>query len=297
MTITDPNLDIMWYTLNNGMQEVPFLTNESIDETLWDSLSDGLNLITFYANDSVGNENSSSVTVIKDTAPPDIHINAPTLNYVSEHTPPAFNVEITDFLLNKTWYTVDFGVTKYFFTSNESIDTTAWDNAIDGIVSLTFYANDTLGNERNSTVYVFKDTTMPIIMIISPELAEIFNTTAPTFIVEAYDANPVRKWYTINESLTEYTFTVNGSINQAAWDALPEGDLILRFYFEDIAGHISSDFVGISKKLQSDDGNGDGDGDTTGPDIHGYSLVLLIPTIWIMSTIILVFITKKIKKK
>jgi len=298
VTITDPNLEAMWYTLNNEMQKVPFSTNESINQTLWDSLFDGQHVITFYANDSIGNENSSSVTVFRDTGAPTININSPNLNDVFASTPPAFNVTITDFLLNTTWYTIGGNLTEFIFTSNGSLDATVWNNALEGLINITFYANDTLGNTNSASVSVYKDTHMPIISIITPENGDTFNATAPTFIVWFYDANPVGMWYTINNSLTEYTFTVNGSINQAAWNALPEGDLMLRFYFEDIAGRVASDFVGIYKKLPTPDGNGGngGNGGTEEPAIYGYSLILLITTIWIISTVIIVFLKRNIKK-
>lgn len=293
VNIKDPNLESMWYTLNNGIQKVLFTTNESINQGLWDALSDGPNVINFYANDTSGNLNSSSVTVIRDTGAPNIKINDPSLNDVFAHTAPAFNVEISDFLLNTTWYTIDGGLNNYTFTSNEPINTNAWNDALEGLVDITFYANDTLSNENSTTVSVYKDTLLPDIWISYPETGAEFNATAPNFIVEFDEANPVDMWYTINESLTEYSFIVNGTINQAAWDALPEGELILKFYIEDIAGNIAYDEEYIYKTIPPTDENGE----PTVFVIYSYPLILLITTIWIMSTIILVFIKKNIKKK
>jgi len=293
VSITDPNLDSMWYTLNNGMQKFLFATNKSVDQGLWDALSDGPNFITFYANDSVGNVNSSSVTVIKDTGAPNIHINSPNLNDIFASTAPAFNVEVSDFLLDTTWYTVDGGLTKYIFTVNESLNTDAWNNALNGLINITFYANDTLGNLNSTSVSVYKDTLLPKIWIISPATGAEFNTTAPNFIIEFEEANLVEMWYTINESLTEYAFTANGTINQAAWNALPEGELIFRVYIEDIAGNIVYDEEYIEKTLPT---TPDDNGDPVTPEIYGYPLILLITTIWITSTIILVLIKKNIKK-
>lgn len=292
VSITDPNLDSMWYTLNNGMQKVLFTANESINQGLWNGLSDGLIVITFYANDTSGNLNSSSVTVIRDTEVPNIKINNPSLNDVFA-TAPAFNVEISDLLLNTTWYTIDGGLNKFIFTSNESINTNGWNNALEGLVDITFYANDTLSNENSASVSVYKDTLLPDIWITYPETGAEFNATAPNFIVEFDEANPVEMWYTINESLTEYAFIVNGTINQAAWDALPEGELILKFYIEDIAGNIAYDEEYITKTIPPTNG----DDEPTAPGIDSYPLILLITTIWIMSTIIFVFVKKNIKKK
>ena len=292
VSITDPNLESMWYTLNNGIQKVLFTTNESINQGLWDALSDGPNVINFYANDTSGNLNSSSVTVIRDTGAPNIKINDPSLNDVFA-TAPAFNVEISDFLLNTTWYTVDGVLNKFIFTSNESVNTNAWNNALEGLVDITFYANDTLGKLNSASVSVYKDTLLPNILITYPETDAKFNATAPNFIVEFDEANLVEMWYTINESLTEYAFTVNGTINQAAWNALPEGELNLKFYIEDIAGNIAYDEVYINKTIPPTDENGE----PTVPVIYSYPLILLITTIWFMSTIILVIVKKNIEKK
>ncbi len=290
VSINDPNLDSMWYTLNNGMQKVLFTANESVNQGLWDALSDGPIIISFYANDSVGNVNSSSVTVIKDTGGPNIHITSPNQNDVFGYTAPAFNVEIKDTLLDTTWYTINGGVTKYIFTVNESLNSAAWDSALDGPVGITFFANDTLAHQNSASVSVIKERFLPIILIISPNYGAEFNTTAPNFIVEFDEANPVEMWYHINESLTKYTFTANGTINQAAWDALSEGELMLNFSIKDIAGNVVFDIVIITRTLPPTDGNG-------GPEIYSYPLILVITAIWIMSTIILISIKKNIKKK
>lgn len=292
VSITDPNLDSMWYTLNNGMQKVLFTTNESINQGLWDALSDGPILITFYANDTAGNVNSSSVTVFRDTSAPNIDINSPIPNEIFFNTAPAFNVEIRDILLNTTWYTVDGGLIRYIFTVNESLNTDAWNNAANGLISITFYANDTLGNLNSASVSVYKDTLTPKIWIISPVTGAEFNATAPDFVIEFDEANLIEMWYTINESLTEYAFTTNGTINQAAWNALPEGELIFRVYIEDIAGRIANDVEYIKKILPTPP---DENGDPVEPEIDGYSLFLMITTIWITSTIILALIKKNIK--
>ncbi len=293
VSIKDPNLDSMWYTLSNVMQKVLFTTNESVNQGLWDALPDGPISITFYANDTVGNVNSSSVTVIRDTGAPDIHIINPNLNDIFASTAPAFNIEVSDFLLNTMWYTIDGGFTKYFFTVNESINTNGWNSAPEGLLDITFYANDTLGNLNSALVSVYKDTLLPKISIISPEYGAVFNATAPSFIVEFDEANPVEMWYNINESLTQYAFTVNGTINQAAWNALSEGDLIINFSIKDIAGNIASDVEIITKTLPPTDGNNG----TTLPEINSYPLILLITTIWIISTIVLILVKKNIEKK
>ena len=56
-------------------------------------------------------------------------------------------------------------------------------------------------------------------------------------------------WYTIDGGLNNYTFTDNGTINQAAWDALPEGSVTIRFYAVDIIGNIEFEEITVIKDI------------------------------------------------
>ncbi|MHA2287962.1 MAG: hypothetical protein ACXABG_04160 [Promethearchaeota archaeon] len=58
--ITDPNLDIMWYSISNGTytsQNITFTVNGTISPVEWGVLYDGVYTIRFYANDTLGNVN------------------------------------------------------------------------------------------------------------------------------------------------------------------------------------------------------------------------------------------------
>lgn len=54
------------------------------------------------------------------------------------------------------WYSFDGGVTFYNITGNKFLDQTAWAELAEGDVTITFYANDTLGNEASISVTVVK---------------------------------------------------------------------------------------------------------------------------------------------
>ena len=69
--ITELNLFSTWYTLDNGITNIPFSGfTGTIDQTEWDKLGDGVVTIKFYANDTYGFLNQSLVTVFKDTLAP-----------------------------------------------------------------------------------------------------------------------------------------------------------------------------------------------------------------------------------
>jgi hypothetical protein len=63
--------------------------------------------------------------------------------------------------LDKMWYTLNQNNEKYFFVSNTSIDSSAWNSLSDGSVTISFYANDTAGNSAHQEVTIVKDTYTP----------------------------------------------------------------------------------------------------------------------------------------
>jgi len=66
LTIIEPDIHTMWYTLDSGTTNFTFtgLTG-TIDQTIWDSISEGDVMIRFYVNDSAGNINFEEIQVIK----------------------------------------------------------------------------------------------------------------------------------------------------------------------------------------------------------------------------------------
>ncbi len=245
--ITGTNLNTTWFTVDGGLNNYTFTENGTIHQAAWDSLPDGIVTIRFYANDSVGNINFEEVNVTKDSSAPIVNIISPIMDEVFGVDAPNFIVEITDTNLNITWYTMDGGLNNYTFTENGTIHQTAWDSLPDGIVTIRFYANDTLGNLNFQQVNIIKDSSAPIISIISPIENEIFGVDAPNFIVEIIDANLNITWYTMNGGFNNYTFTENGTIYQATWDSLPDGIVSIRFYANDSLGNINFKDVNIIK--------------------------------------------------
>jgi hypothetical protein len=125
----------------------------------------------YYIGGSAG---SIDYLPIAEEGPPSIIINSPSEDDVFGTSAPSFNVTITDNLLDKTWYTLDGGLTKFFFTANGIINQTAWAALSEGSVTIKFYANDSLGNLAYETVFVVKSLPTPednfvviIIIVIS----------------------------------------------------------------------------------------------------------------------------------
>ncbi|MFW9897469.1 MAG: hypothetical protein ACFFD7_16815, partial [Candidatus Thorarchaeota archaeon] len=73
ITVDDPNLDSIWFTLDQG------ITNTSItdltgviDLTPWESIPDGHTTLKFYAIDKAGNIGEDSVIITKRSTPDEI---------------------------------------------------------------------------------------------------------------------------------------------------------------------------------------------------------------------------------
>jgi len=155
--ILDTNLDQMWYTLGLNTTKHFFTVNGSIVQSAWDLLAQGNIPIKFYANDTIGNENYQEVSILKDPQPPTIIIVNPIADQSFASTAPLFMVEIHDTHLDQMWYTLGSNTAKHFFTVNGSILQSAWDLLAQGNIPITFYANDTIGNENSASVDVIKN--------------------------------------------------------------------------------------------------------------------------------------------
>ena len=239
-------LNTTWYTINGGNKFI-FTDNGTIDETTWDALSDGTITIGFYANNSLGENNFELVNVVKDTIAPTINIISPIEDELFGVKAPEFEVDIVDLHLDKMWYTIDADPTKYFFIEDGKIDQAAWDTLGTGNYTLEFYANDTIGNNDSENVNITKDLDAIFIDIYDPIENEFFGYEAPNFIVEISCGSLNTTWYTLEGGSSIYTFTTNGSINEAAWDALLDGTITIEFYANNSLGDINSEDVNVIK--------------------------------------------------
>lgn len=279
--VKDHTLNSTWYSLDFGLTNFTFTDNGTIDHTTWSNLPDGFITIRFYANDTGGKLNYTDIIIEKERIPPEITINWPWLNFGFAETSPVFNVEINDPNLDSMWYSIDGGITNTTFLHNDTIDQSLWDNTLDGIITIIFFANDTAGNQNSSSVSVIKDTIAPLITIMLPTTNQIFGETPPDFQLSITEANLVAIWYTIDGGATNITiFGLIGSIDYIEWNSTPEGQVSLRFYVIDIMGRLIIDEVSIIKQIEEENGQED-------QPIPGYNLYMLFAIISLTFLILL----------
>ncbi len=62
ITVTENNLDLMWYSFDGGVSTYAITNNTVFNQTAWTALTEGDVTITFYARDLAGNEASEAGT-------------------------------------------------------------------------------------------------------------------------------------------------------------------------------------------------------------------------------------------
>ena len=163
LLITIP-YEAIWYTIDGGATNITAsgLTG-TIAQAEWDKLTDGIVTITFYANNSAGMIGSAEIMVVKyvtdEESPPEITINSPSENEFFGSNAPDYNISIIGFY-DTLWYTLDNGATNITASGlTGTIDQTEWDKLTDGIVTITFYTNNSGGLIGNAEVMVVKHVT------------------------------------------------------------------------------------------------------------------------------------------
>jgi hypothetical protein len=256
----------MWYTLDNGITNTTFTSNDTISQTIWDTFGSGNVTIEFYANDSLGHVGRVNVTVRKDIDHPSVDIIHPINNELYGVIAPSFTIEVSDQNVDAMWYTLDNGITNTTLTSNDTISQTLWDTFGSGNITLEFYANDSAGNIGYARVIVVKDITPPIIAINNPIQNQIFGIIPPTYNISITELYLDTMWYTIDGEITKFIIsTTTGSIDGIVWNEFSDKTITIRFHANDTAGNEISSQVSIIKNTHEPEQG-----------IPGFNLLILI---------------------
>lgn len=161
LTIDEPNIQTKLYSVN-GRPNITITTQTHFSQSEWNTAGNGTVSVTFYVIDKVGNTNSSEVTVGKDAYEPDITILSPIPGKIFGSTPPSFNISVIEEDLTSMWYSLLGYPTQYPFTGvTGTISQEAWDQALEGNVSIIFFAQDRTGNIEVESVVVIKSIPSP----------------------------------------------------------------------------------------------------------------------------------------
>jgi len=226
---------------------------------------------------------------------------------------------------NNTFYQNIFKNSEIHAEDNMNLNDNKWDNGAignywddyltmgagavdandDGIGDIP-YTNiaGSANSQDNFPIWDDGDDLAPVIIINSPSDSSN-HTDAPTFSITITDRSPIdKRWYSVNNGTLWFPnifFTGSSvTINETLWNSLNEGEILIRFYANDIIGYMNYKDAHINKVPPTSDddddddapdGDGDGDGDDdNGPFIPGYTIITLIT---IVSLIAILHRTKK----
>ncbi|MFX1312595.1 MAG: hypothetical protein ACFFHD_08295 [Promethearchaeota archaeon] len=209
-------------------------------------------------------------------------------NFYNENRSVNYSLDLNRFNLpdgNYWVHSLDTNASLGQFSSNNSILTFSLDIVANGTRLLLISQekpNPGYSIEIFPEIPITEEKILPIIIIHSPLENETFGKIAPDFKISLIEEALNSTWYTIEGVATDFYFTeLNGSIDQDAWNNLPEGEITLTFYARDAAGNIGTEYVIVIKSIPEPT-----------PSIPGYDLFLLSSIIGIVSIIVL----KRLKK-
>jgi len=167
LNIIETNLNLTWYTLNDGIINPFSGFSGTINQTEWDKFVNELITIKFYANDSGDHLGMTQVTVEKD-------INAPTSSISFElHASPNIVNESTLFTLSvNDGSGSGVSVIRYKINDSSWIDYTVpfdLSSYANGYYTITYQAEDNVGNieTEKSIIVELRRTAQPSEPIIS----------------------------------------------------------------------------------------------------------------------------------
>jgi hypothetical protein len=217
----------------------------------WGAQPDGYVALTVIAVDSLGNQNSTVVTVQKDTTPPVVTVAVPPPALFGL-APAQFAYAASDPHLNASslYYTLDDNLAEYPLSASNCITTIgagAWAGLAEGIHTLTVWAADDAGNVGSSSATFAVILNPPAITILSKGNGT-YGAPAPAVEVSITGAHVSAAWYTIGGEAAMFGVPLNGSfpgtavvaIDAAAWGDLPTGMYNITFWASNAVGLTSS---------------------------------------------------------
>ncbi|KKN37132.1 hypothetical protein LCGC14_0766600 [marine sediment metagenome] len=248
LTISEPNLDTAWYSLNGGPNYFFSGLIGTINQQAWDACGNGTVNIQFFANDTLGHFAINNITVRKDNLNPVISIISPEYNEFLGNNTFDFELTIIEPNLDSTWYFLNGGPNYFFSGLIGTINQQAWDACGNGTVNIQFYANDTLGHFAMNNITVRKDIFIPGIIINLPSPNQFCGILAPSYNVTIIGNDIDTCWYRVNDTSVHEFTGLTGLIEQQTWDIFSDGLISIKFFANNSFGHYSIEEVWVLKR-------------------------------------------------
>ncbi|RKY41342.1 MAG: hypothetical protein DRP85_06620, partial [Candidatus Makaraimicrobium thalassicum] len=148
-------------------------------------LSDGTYEFYAWVNDTVGNQNQTGVRkVTVDTTPPAISIASPeNKTYATDWV--WANVSLSESGICN--YTLDSGSLQPMQNSSSTYWYANVSGLSEGAHTITYYCNDSVGNQNSTSVTFSVDITLPVVLLNSPQDSYNSSSSTVTFSCHVYD--------------------------------------------------------------------------------------------------------------
>lgn len=228
---TDNNLDSCWYSLDNNN-----VTLDNCGNTTFNT-AEGAHTLKLFVNDSANNENYTEVSFTTDLTNPIVNLESPLNNFFSNSGNIQFRFKAIDANtescnLYGSWDGWHLNQTKTEIVNDIP---TSFDEIIleDGIYTWNVECIDTASNSAfNDTNYTLTvDTTLPTLVISSPENITYSGNSSLALNFVAVDDNLDSCWYSLDDSNTTITNCENTTFSTI------EGSKNLKVYVKDKAGN------------------------------------------------------------
>ncbi|MFX1572837.1 MAG: right-handed parallel beta-helix repeat-containing protein [Promethearchaeota archaeon] len=90
----------------------------------------------------------------------------------------------------------------------------------------------------------------PKFVVNEPVENQEFGKDAPYLNITIQEGIAYDMWYSLDNGSTTYHFNLYGSINQDAWNEMPEGTITIQIYVVDFQGYITVKEINVSKKIE-----------------------------------------------
>lgn len=198
-TTDDIGIDSCWYSNDTYSVNTTLPGCVNITTVVW---SEGQHNVTVYVNDTGGNEAQDSVTFTIDSINPDISIVFPINNTNSSDNGLDVNYTVSDINLASCWYSNDTYSVNISLTCGVNITGVTWS---EGQHNVTIYANDTFGNQNQSSI-TFNIHTIPPSFDNLPASQTIYNNQSLSYDVDATSVGVALGTFGINWTST---FSIN----------------------------------------------------------------------------------------
>jgi hypothetical protein len=242
-SIDDQNPDRLIVAVDGN----PFMELSDLNATFWNSLVDGQHIFIFRALDlaSQANHYHQLVYIIhKDTTAPLAFITNPTpISYWA--AAPGCTVGVVDEYFAYIQYRINGSAWYSFAPFMDSLNGTLWNSFEDGPLLIEFIVFDQTGLNTTEFIILYKDSTSPLVNLISPVAFGHYTNVPPTINFSAHDLNLDSIFYSINNSQPILIDKIPGQMNysfmpSAIWSQFGNGTLYIQLRCNDSAGTIST---------------------------------------------------------